>query len=235
MSRQITTVRRNPVMFMLVTIDTTVRSVCRGRRRNGVSSLVTRPYLLASPGAPARVRRTAAGPHDRASAVRAGTNISPRGIDGPPPSGGTPDPPRGWIRRIRRSSGADEQGLGGCADRAGPVPQPRQGEADAVGADGGGRVEAVPLPLWRPVQVDAQLGVDEGPARRVERGADAAAGVHDGEQPLQRRRPLAGDHRGPLPPPDHRRAGGEAALGEAPLDRADVPAVPARRRLGRLG
>ena len=60
------------------------------------------------------------------------------------------------------------------------------------------RVDADPLALGHPLQVDAEVDVDEDEAAPVEHGADPVADVGGDQRPLQRRRLLAGDQRHPI-------------------------------------
>ena len=133
------------------------------------------------------------------------------------------DPTDLFSARARAASAAP--GRSGRARRAGRVGEPdpgRLGDRD--------RVEADPLADRHPVQVDAQVDVDEQVTRPVERRADPVAGVGRDQHPLQRSRLLAGDQRVAHPHPDTVAGPG---LEEALRRRTGTPSPCGSRRPGR--
>ena len=110
-------------------------------------------------------------------------------------------------------------------------PQHRVGQPDAGRLRHRDRVEADPLALRHPVQVDGQIDVDEHEALVVER-RDLRCRSRPPSGPLQRRRLLAGDQRMAHPHPADAGAGlDERAGGEPVLHRSVV--ADGRGRSGR--
>ena len=140
----------------------------------------------------------------------------------------------------RRRLGADDRLAIACTARAGRSPASRRrlalgeeqrlqrrgrsGRCSSESTDsavpipfGRGRVDGVdadPLALRHPLEVDGEVDVDEEEAAEVERGADPVADVGGDQGALQRRRLLAGDQRLAHPQPDGRRPRLEEAAGD---------------------
>ena len=123
---------------------------------------------------------------------------------------------------------SNEQGLHCAADRPPLVEQGGVGDADAVRLGERDCVEADPLPLRHPMEVHAEIDVDEQVGAPVERRADPVPGVRRDQHALQRRRLLLRQQRHPRAHPHRRRPGlHEGARDEPVLHRRVVADVVA--------
>src|ERR1700704_6010266 len=94
-------------------------------------------------------------------------------------------------RCISRWARRDDEALGGASERAVEVRQGALRQARSVGVRLGGDLQAQPFAARLATEVHGQVGVQEGPAIRIERRADAALRVGEDEDPLVRRGRLA--------------------------------------------
>src|SRR3954454_3618307 len=118
------------------------------------------------------------------------------------------------------SARLDEQRLDGAADAPGLVEEHRLGDAGAVAVQACLGVEGDPLAVRLALEVDGEIGINEGPAVPVEDGAEAVAEVGRREGALHAARLLAGQNRDGQAHPGGGRSGPlVAAAGEADVVR----------------
>src|SRR5271168_2889159 len=136
--------------------------------------------------------------------------------------------PLPWVRLLPAC--ADREALRGPADEAMKIVERRFGEATAIWAEIGSRIQANPFAHGLAQQIDCQVQIEKTIPGKIENCADTIAGISSDSNALIRARFLVVHQRVAQTEPDRTRAPEEEPTRDSRVHQIGIPNMLARER-----